>query len=74
MARNHRMPSDQLQDIAPHLPASDLTEIIANLSTRHGQSHSTTEMTQPHPLLLKFKNPAAPAVQREAEEDWGKSQ
>jgi hypothetical protein len=24
------------------------------------------------PDWLKFKNPAAPAVKREAEEDWGK--
>jgi ATP-dependent DNA ligase len=25
------------------------------------------------PDWLKFKNPAAPAVKREAEEDWGKN-
>jgi bifunctional non-homologous end joining protein LigD len=26
----------------------------------------------PSPDWLKFKNPAAPAVKREAEEDWGR--
>jgi hypothetical protein len=40
------------------LPASDLTEIIANLSTRHRQSHSATEMTQPHPLLAQVQEPS----------------
>jgi hypothetical protein len=27
----------------------------------------------PFPNWLKFTNPAAPAVKREAEEDWGKA-
>jgi hypothetical protein len=29
-------------------------------------------LTGSSPDWLKFKNPAAPAVKREAEEDWGK--
>jgi ATP-dependent DNA ligase len=33
--------------------------------SRYGSGHS--------PDWLKFKNPAAPAVKREAEEEWGKA-
>jgi hypothetical protein len=32
----------------------------------------TTADTGRSPDWLKFKNPEAPAVKREAEEDWGK--
>jgi bifunctional non-homologous end joining protein LigD len=38
--------------------------VSKRLGSRYGSGRS--------PDWLKFKNPAAPAVKREAEEDWGR--
>jgi len=38
-------------------------------SCRSGAPRSTVQAARPH--WIKTKNPAAPAVKREAEEDWG---
>jgi hypothetical protein len=39
----------------------------ASKALRSGLAHATA----PADRKLKFKNPEAPAVKREAEEDWG---
>jgi hypothetical protein len=42
----------------------------SKVSCRNGRVRLTARGSSPH--RINFKNPEAPAVKREAEEDWGK--
>jgi hypothetical protein len=48
---------------------TDRIEIITSVRRRW----TASEKSGRSPDWLKFKNPAAPAVRREVEEDWGRS-
>ena len=55
-------------------PAKPATKVLSDFSTyrkaRSGWARATAPAASPD--WLKFKNPEAPAVKREAEEDWGR--
>jgi hypothetical protein len=74
--KEHYTKSQVLALFAEFLRERRLTEIDARLVREfckmHGKRLGSRYRSGRSPDWLKFKNPAAPAVLREAEEDWGR--